>query len=215
MMEPIAPSRFHDLDWRVLAYAACTHFRTSSFAEGARVAEAIGRLADESGALPDLELRSNGLTVRLTVNEKGLLTEEDVSLAGAISKAARDLGVAVDLSHVQMIQIAIDALVIPDVVPFWEAVLGYRAFGDVLVDPPFEGPTVWFQQMDAPRPQRNRIHVDLYLPQDKAEARIAAALAAGGRIVNDEHAPHWWTLADPEGNEVDVAPWPDLDEAAS
>jgi 4a-hydroxytetrahydrobiopterin dehydratase len=215
MMEPIAPSRFHDLDWRVLAYAACTHFRTSSFAEGARVAEAIGRLADESGALPDLELRSNGLTVRLTVNEKGLLTEEDVSLAGAISKAARGLGVAVDLSHVQMIQIAIDALVIPDVMPFWEAALGYRAFGDVLVDPPFEGPTVWFQQMDAPRPQRNRIHVDLYLPQDKAEARIAAALAAGGRIVNDEHAPHWWTLADPEGNEVDVAPWPDLDEAAS
>jgi 4a-hydroxytetrahydrobiopterin dehydratase len=66
--------------------------------------------------------------------------------------------------------------------------------------------------MDAPRPQRNRIHVDLYLPQDVAEARIAAALAAGGRIVNDEHAPHWWTLADPEGNEVDVAPWPDLDE---
>lgn len=215
MMEPIAPSRFHDLNWRVLAYAACTHFGTSSFAEGARVAEAIGRLADESGALPDLELRSNGLTVRLTVNEMGLLTEQDLSLARAISATARDLGVAVDLSHVQMIQIAIDALVIPDVMRFWEAVLGYRAFGDVLVDPPFEGPTVWFQQMDAPRPQRNRIHVDLYLPQDQAEARIAAALAAGGRIVNDEHAPHWWTLADPEGNEVDVAPWPDRDEAAS
>ena len=215
MMEPIAPSRFHDLDWRVLAYAACTHFRTSSFAEGARVAEAIGRLADGSGALPDLELRSNGLTVRLTVNEMGLLTEQDLSLAGAISAAARDLGVAVDLSHVQMIQIAIDALVIPEVMRFWEAVLGYRAFGDVLVDPPFEGPTVWFQQMDAPRPQRNRIHVDLYLPQDQAEARIAAALAAGGRIVNDDHAPDWWTLADPEGNEVDVAPWPDRDEADS
>jgi 4a-hydroxytetrahydrobiopterin dehydratase len=212
MPEPIAPSRFHEFDWRVLAYAACTHFRTSSYIEGARVAEAIGRLADESGKLPDLDLRANGLTVRLTVNEMGLLTEDDLSLAGAISTAARELGVNADLSHVQMIQIAIDALVIPDVMRFWEAVLGYRAFGDVLVDPPFEGPTVWFQQMDAPRPQRNRIHVDLYLPQDVAEARIAAALAAGGRIVNDEHAPHWWTLADPEGNEVDVAPWPDLDE---
>ena len=33
--------------------------------------------------------------------------------------------------------------------------------------------------MDAPRPQRNRIHVDVYLPVDQAEARIAAALAAG------------------------------------
>ncbi len=32
-------------------------------------------------------------------------------------------------------------------------------------------------------------------------------MAAGGRIVSDEHAPGWWTLADPEGNEADVATW--------
>jgi 4a-hydroxytetrahydrobiopterin dehydratase len=36
---------------------------------------------------------------------------------------------------------------------------------------------------------------------------VAAALAAGGRLVSDEHAPEWWTLADAEGNEVDVATW--------
>jgi 4a-hydroxytetrahydrobiopterin dehydratase len=59
--------------------------------------------------------------------------------------------------------------------------------------------------MDAPRPQRNRIHVDVFVPNDEAQARVAAALAAGGRLVDDSHAPHWWTLADPEGNEVDVA----------
>jgi len=33
------------------------------------------------------------------------------------------------------------------------------------------------------------------------------ALSAGGRLVTDEHAPAWWTLADAEGNEVDVATW--------
>jgi hypothetical protein len=27
----------------------------------------------------------------------------------------------------------------------------------------------------------------------------------GSRLVSDEHAPTWWTLADSEGNEVDVA----------
>ena len=215
MTEQIQPSRFHEHGFRVLAYAACTHFRTASYAEGARVAEAIGRLADESGKLPDLDVRANGVTVRLTVNHEGRLDEDDVALAQHISEAARELGVEVDLSHVQMIQVAIDGLVIPKVMPFWEAVLGYRAFGDVLVDPPFEGPTVWFQQMDAPRPQRNRIHVDLYLPKELAQPRIDAALAAGGKIVNEEHAPYWWTLADPEGNEVDVAPWPDLDDEES
>jgi 4a-hydroxytetrahydrobiopterin dehydratase len=213
MTEGISSARFHDVGWRVLAYAASTYFPTASFAEGIRLADAIGHMADGSGHRPDIDVRPNGVTVRLTVNEMGVLTETDVAFAGDISAAARKLGLQADHTRVQMIQIAIDAMVIPDVVPFWEAVLGYRAFGDSLVDPEFEGPTVWFQQMDAPRPQRNRIHVDLYLPQDQAESRIAAALDAGGRIVNDAHAPDWWTLADPEGNEVDVAPWPDREDS--
>ena len=90
--------------------------------------------------------------------------------------------------------------------------LGYEKVGDEdVVDPDLQGPPFWFQQMDAPRPQRNRIHIDLYLPADQAEARVAAALAAGGHVVSDENAPGWWTLADAEGNEVDVASWPDRD----
>jgi 4a-hydroxytetrahydrobiopterin dehydratase len=206
----VAPSRFHEGGWRVLAWAAAAHYRTASLAEGVRLVEAIGRLADGSGQRPEIDLRPTGVSVRLFVDDTGALTEADLALAGRISSAARDLGAQVDPTRVQFIQIAIDALVISDVRPFWEAVLGYRPVGDEdLIDPRAEGPTIWFQQMDAPRPQRNRIHIDLYLPQDQAEARIAAALEAGGRIVSDANAPEWWTLADPEGNEVDVAPWPD------
>ena len=211
MSGSIEPSGFHEAGWRVLAYAICTHFRTASLAEGAALAEAISGLAGTEGRQPDIDLRSKGVTVRLQRDESGELSEADLALAGAISGAARELGVPGDLTGLQTFQIAIDALVIPDVMPFWEAVLGYVVFGDALVDPDFEGPTFWFQQMDAPRPQRNRIHVDLYLPEDQAKARIDAAVAAGGRIVYDERAPLWWTLADPEGNEVDVAPWPDMD----
>jgi 4a-hydroxytetrahydrobiopterin dehydratase len=206
----IAPARFHELDWRVLAYAACIHFRTASLVEGVTLAAEIGRLAGASSQTPDIDVRSNGVTVRLKVNETGLLSEADVALAKEISTAARELGLAVDLTGLHSYQIAIDAMVIPDVMPFWEAVLGYVRFEGLLIDPHFEGPTVWFQQMDAPRPQRNRIHIDLYLPEDQARARVDAALAAGGHIANDAHAPDWWTLADPEGNEVDVAPWPDV-----
>ena len=94
--------------------------------------------------------------------------------------------------------------------PFWAAVLGYdRSSDEDVVDPLSRGLQVSFQQMDATRPQRSRIHIDVSVPRDQAEARIAAALAAGGHIVNDAHAPRWWTLADAEGNEVDVAPWRD------
>jgi 4a-hydroxytetrahydrobiopterin dehydratase len=210
MSDPTAPARFHELGWRVLAYAACTHFRTGSLMEGLRLAEAIGTLAETSSQRPDIDMRSNGVTVRLKVNEKGQLSEADVALAKEISTAARERGLTVDLTGLQSYQIAIVAMVIPDVLPFWEAVLGYVRIADVLIDPHFEGPVFWFQQMDAPRPQRNRIHIDLYLPQDQAQARVDAALAAGGRVANDAHAPDWWTLADPEGNEVDVAPWPDV-----
>jgi hypothetical protein len=59
----------------------------------------------------------------------------------------------------------------------------------------------------SPRPPSNRIHIDVWLPHDQAEARVAAAIAAGGHLVSDDHAPAWWTLADAEGNEVDVATW--------
>jgi len=78
-----------------------------------------------------------------------------------------------------------------------------------LVDPNGRGGPFYFQQMDAPRPQRNRMHIDVWVPYDQAENRIAAAIAAGGRLVTAEHAPGHWVLADPEGNEacVGTAGW--------
>ena len=212
MSERIAPSRFHELDWRIVRDDACTHFRTGSFAAGVALVDSIGRLAAGADLEPDVDLRSDSVTVRLSTHGPGWLNEGHVDLARQISATARELDVSVDLTGLQNVQIAIDALVIPDVLPFWRAVLGYRQVDDEdLADPHFQGPPLWFQQMDAPRSQRNRIHIDVYVPHDQAETRVAAAIAAGGHVVSDENAPEWWTLADPEGNEVDVAPWPDRD----
>ena len=109
----------------------------------------------------------------------------------------------------QTVEVTIDALVSREVMPFWRAVLGYEYRSDSpdedLVDPRGRGPSFWFQPMDAPRPQRNRVHIDVWVPHDQAEARVAAALAAGGRLVSDEHAPEWWTLADAEATR---STWP-------
>ena len=76
-----------------------------------------------------------------------------------------------------------------------------------IVDPAGQLPAIWFQQMDSPRPQRNRIHFDISVPHDEAADRIKAAVAAGGRIVGDAEAPAFWVLADPEGNEVCITTW--------
>jgi 4a-hydroxytetrahydrobiopterin dehydratase len=212
MGETVTPKQFHEVDWRVVRNDACTHVRTGSFAAGLALVDAIGRLADAANHSPDVDIRSDGVTVRLRSGSGGRLSERDVALARLISAAASELDLPIDLSGMQSIQVAIDALVIPDVLPFWRAVLGYQEVDDEdLIDPRFQGPPFWFQQMDAPRRQRNRIHIDVYVPHDQAEARVAAALAAGGHLVSDENAPEWWTLADAEGNEADVAPWPDRD----
>lgn len=61
--------------------------------------------------------------------------------------------------------------------------------------------------MDAPRPQRNRLHLDVAVPHDVAEHRVRAALEAGGHLVTDAYAPTWWVLADAEGNEVCLTTW--------
>jgi len=213
MPEAISPAQFHEAegleDWRVvLPLGACAYFRTRSFAKGVALIDEIGRLADAANHHPDVDLRYGGVTVRMMTHELQGLSERDVALAREISAAARELGIEADPAAVQSVELTIDALVGPDVMPFWEALLGYKQVGEEdLADPKSRGPSIWFQHMDAPRPQRNRIHVDVWVPHDLAEARVAAALAAGGRLVNDAFAPAWWTLADAEGNEADVATW--------
>jgi 4a-hydroxytetrahydrobiopterin dehydratase len=212
MTERITAQQFHQSDgvddWRVLFGGACAYFRTGSFATGVALVDAIGTLADAANHHPDVDLRYAGVTVRLITHDVDGLSERDVNLARQISAAARKLSVPADPTAVQTVQITIDALVRPTVMPFWRAVLSYREVGDQdLVDPFGRGPSFWFQQMDKPRPQRNRIHVDVSVPHDQAEARVAAAIAAGGLLVSDAHAPAWWTLADAEGNEADVATW--------
>jgi 4a-hydroxytetrahydrobiopterin dehydratase len=197
-------------DWRALwgGGFVSTHFQTGSFGAGAALVHAISELTAAANHHVDVDLRTEGVTVRLFTHDPGGLSSHDIELAREISAAARTLGVSADPFGVQHVQVAIDALVTAEVRPFWRAVLGYQTVGDEdLLDPHRCGPPFTFQQMDAPRPQRNRIHIDVYLPRDQAEARIAAALAAGGHIVNDTHAPNWWTLADAEGNEVDLAIW--------
>ncbi len=214
MSDSITMRRFHESDgvkdWRVVGEGACAYFRTGSFAAGARFVNAISELAGLEDHQPDVDLRYEGVTVRLitiTPDYCGL-SERDLELALQISAIARELGVPADPATVQTVQVTVDALVIPKVKPFWRAVLGYRDRADSpedLIDPRGRGASFWFQKMDAPDPERNRIHIDVWVPPDQAQARIAAAIAAGGHLVTDEHAPAWWTLADAEGNLADVA----------
>jgi 4a-hydroxytetrahydrobiopterin dehydratase len=194
--------------WRKVLDKLVVRFETGDFNTGAALVGKIAEVADEANHHPDVDLRYPTVAVHLVTHDVGGLSARDVALARQISGAARDLDVAADPSAVQVIQVGIDAMVSAEVLPFWEAVLGYRVRDEIeLVDPYGRWPRFWFQKMDGPRTGRNRIHIDVSVPHDQAESRIAAAVAAGGRVVYQAEAPAFWTLADAEGNEVDIATW--------
>lgn len=194
--------------WRVLVFKVHATFRTGDFNTGTRFVTEIARLADAADHHPDVLLRYGSVAVDIHSHDVGGLTTRDINLAEQISRAAAEQGLEVDTTAPQVIEIGIDALDIPKVLPFWKALLGYEEpQPGELLDPRGPGSPIWFQQMDAPRQQRNRIHFDVWVPHDQAEERIAAAIAAGGRLLNDDEAPAFWVLADPEGNEACVCTW--------
>jgi hypothetical protein len=112
----------------------------------------------------------------------------------------------------------------------WEEAL--KAFGvpqeewnsaSAVVDPQGRGPRIYFQQMDTPKPGKNRLHLDFNVgggssaPLDERRKRIDAEvdrlLGLGARTHNTVELPmrsaaeageYWVVMQDPEGNEFCV-----------
>jgi 4a-hydroxytetrahydrobiopterin dehydratase len=215
MSEQIGPKAFHDADgtqdWRVLGDGAYAFFRTGSLAESVRFVDAIAQIPAIEKNPPDIDVRADGVTVRrLTTGDDYYgLTTDDIDVSRAVSEAARALGLVSDPTVSQSLLIVPGAPNIAEVLPFWKAVLGYDLRPDSpvedIVDPHDRTNDVWFEEMREPRGDGGgAIHIGVFVAREEAEARVAAALAAGGRLVRDR-APTWWTLADAAGNEADVA----------
>ena len=216
MTERLTPRQFHDAegleDWRVLGEGACIYFPTASFAESSRLVHAIAELEGVEEHRPAVDVRDGGVTVRLVTLSADYMgmTQQDVEIARRISAAAKRLGLSADPNGLQYLLVIPGATNTAEIMPFWKAILGYEPRPDSpdedLVDPRDRGPAFWFEGMEEPRADGlGAIHVAVWVPYEQAEARVAAALAAGGRLVRDDFAPSWWTLADPAGNEADVA----------
>ena len=198
-------------DWRFVLGAIHAEFALDSFPAGAALVAEIAAAAEAAVHHPDVSLRYPGVVrVALTTHAAGGLTTLDVDLARTISRLASAAGADSRPLASQAIELAIDTMDADRIRPFWMAVLGYQDSGSGdLVDPARVGPPVWFQQMDSPRTERNRFHVDVSVPHDVAESRVEAALAAGGTLVSDARARAFWVLADADGNEACVCTWQD------
>ena len=197
------------VDWPVLFWGPTAWFRTASLARSTELAALLAEL-DGADRL-HLDVRADGLAVRLA-RDFTELVDADVDLARRISATAHEFGAASDPSQVQTVQMAIASKPDDDVRPFWRELFGYAEHGaEDLVDLQGRGPSLWFQELPAEKPLRHAYHIDVSVPRAVGRARVDAALTAGGRIAADSDEQEWWTLADPAGNKVDIAIWPDRD----
>jgi 4a-hydroxytetrahydrobiopterin dehydratase len=196
-------------DWVVLHGGAAAAYVVGSLTAAAGLAVAVAQVPglEQSGTL--LTVSHTRLSVRLTRGVERIESHH-VGLARAISEVARQHGAVADRGAVQEVQIAVAARPGELDVGFWRAVLGYATLADDNgVDPLGHGSTFWMQDLDPAKPLRHAMHVDVSVAREHARSRVRAALAAGGRIVDESRAPEAWILADPAGNRVCVAAWPD------
>jgi 4a-hydroxytetrahydrobiopterin dehydratase len=196
-------------DWVVLHGGPTAVFKTKTFAEAANFFQALVQLPEINGTKTQVNIVSERVTVRLT-REVWTIENAHIDLARSISKIADSLGIVADPSQVQEVQVAISAK--PDSIDlnFWRAVLGYEAMlGDNAIDPLGNSSTIWMQELDEAKPLKHAMHIDVSVAREHVEARLAAAVKAGGIIVDESQAPASWILSDRSGNKVCIVAWPD------
>lgn len=196
-------------DWCVLHSGAVASFKVKTLDQGAAFIASLSKLSPSDIERLEISMSAHRATIRIT-RDLWMLGAAHVTLASAISTIASELSLSPDLSTIQEVQVAIAAKPGEIDVDFWRAVLGYSAVAsDNAMDPIGNSSTVWMQELRPDKPLKHAMHLDVSVPREYVEQRLRAAISAGGRVVDDSHAPSHWTLSDKAGNRVCVCAWPD------
>jgi hypothetical protein len=129
--------------WRALDGGLSAWFETGSLTLGAALAGRIAELVGDA-PLPDIDLRSSGVRVRIDASSSEEPGAGDLALADGVSQAARDLGLRADPAALQAVRVEVGTAAPPALTAFWQPVLGYRATGGELHDPSRRWPSFRF-----------------------------------------------------------------------
>ncbi|MGC5616500.1 VOC family protein [Georgenia sp. Z1491] len=202
--------------WRKLAQGLHARYLVDDFGTAVRFVAAIGEAGDAVGHHPrvsigrgyvDLELVSDDAVFRDDDGEEHVVewvTNKDLDLARRITDIAGGHAVTADPTAVGELELGLDTTRSATVAPVWTALLTGNAedrgrgtpSGDEIRDATGRVPNLWFGDGEA----QQRFHLEVYVAPDVVEQRIAAALAAGGTVVDDASSPALTVIADQDGN---------------
>ena len=210
-------------DWRKLGQGLHARYVVADFRSAVRFVAAVGEAGDAMGHHPrvtigegyvDLVLLTDDAVYRDQEGAEHAVewaTQQDLDLSLRITAIAEEQGVAADPAAITTIELALDTAHAATIAPVWAAVLtgstaaqGRGTIGDDVRDATRRMPILWFQDTDEHETPRQRFHVDVWVPPEVAEERVAAAVAAGGVVVDDSHAPSYTVVADQDGNKACV-----------
>ena len=206
-------------DWRKLAQGLHARYLTDDFGAGARFVAAVGEAGDAIGHHPrvsigtgyvDLELVSDDAIYRDDEGTEHVVewvTQQDIDLARRITEIAAEHQLDADPTSVSDIELGLDTARSATIAPVWAALLtgsaeaqGRGTPSDEIRDATGRVPNLWFEDADGYEGPGQRFHVEVYVAPEVVAQRIAAAVAAGGTVVDDSAAPSLTVIADQDGN---------------
>jgi 4a-hydroxytetrahydrobiopterin dehydratase len=206
-------------DWRKLAQGLHARYVVDDFGAGARFVVAVGEAGDALGHHPRVSLGDGYVDLELVTedaiyrDDEGTehvvewVTQQDVDLARRITEIAADHQLDADPASVSHIELGLDTAHSATIAPVWAMLLtgsaeaqGRGTPSDEVRDATGRVPNLWFGDADQDETPRQRFHVEIYVASDVVEQRIAAAVAAGGTVVDDTNAPGLTVIADQDGN---------------
>jgi 4a-hydroxytetrahydrobiopterin dehydratase len=215
-------------EWRKLAQGLHARYAVEDFGTGARFVAAVGEAGDAIGHHPSVSIGSGYVDLKLVSDDaiyrddEGTehvvewVTQQDVDLARQITDIAADHKLEPDPASVSVIELGLDTAHSATIAPVWAAMLtgnaeaqGRGTPSDEIRDAAGRVPNLWFGDADEHQTAGQRFHIEVYVAPEVAAPRIAAAVAAGGTVVDDSDAPALTVIADQDGNQgvvcVDVS----------